>query len=123
MGYDLSYYARYRSLDAVSRTEFGIHDLMRSHHVLYARYVNDIEIVPFVLPKKTESDSIDSSYWHTMFSDILADDTTVCILLSDYSFVLSDDVVLDTSASSCDLIHDIFESYCLHQKKEPLLLE
>jgi hypothetical protein len=120
--YDKDYYHSTGIIDNYKH-DFYINDVFWSTQVLYVRFLENIKLVPIVLPR--------SNYWSwvrkqlkDILQDIQQDAHTICIMINHSTFSINQDshveFIHNDTMSEYDML---FYDYCIDNSIQPHLLQ
>ena len=119
MKYDNKYYDNFNI--QLSQKDFYTDSLFRSTHVFYSRFLENVSLVPIVLPLENKNNSL-STLDIKEINNIINDPSTVCLLFDDYTFSLNEDSEVSFQREKGS-INKIFYDYCIQYQKTPHLLQ
>ena len=117
--YDRDYYKHF-PMESYDKDFYTTH-VFWSAHVLYSRFLDNVSLVPIVLPTTLQDITIYKELI-SQLDDIMNDEDTLCILADDYTFWLSEEweVSLERNHS---IINRLFYDYCIQYGKTPHLIQ
>jgi hypothetical protein len=122
MYYDNEYYSNIGFIKEY-QNEFYLNDEFWATHVFYSRFLQNIKLVPIVLPNSVSSSSIKKQLIKFL-DNIKKDENTVCIIANNNKFVIDEKshvkFINEEKVSHNDML---FYDYCIEWWYKPHLIQ
>ncbi len=121
--YDQDYYKNFDFLDFQTQSLFYTNSILRSTHVFYARFLENISICPLVLPKNTIKNKKNYSWLMSYLQMVSDDPATVCVFFDSYSFSIDEQSQVSINKGNPYALSTMFYDHCIRKQKHLHLLQ